>query len=67
MHTLLFFQRYNYPANNEPSVFDDYAEQITLDGEQAPVLLYVRDGRIYDRLDETNGKLGLDLFISKYK
>ncbi len=58
---------YNYPANNDPSVFDDYAEEITLNGEQAPVLLYVRDGKIYDRLDEINGTASLDAFLTKYK
>ena len=57
---------YNYPANNDPSVYDDYAKKITLDEEQAPVLLYVRDGKIYDRLDEVNGTAGLDAFLEKY-
>ena len=57
---------YNYP-NSDPSQYDDYAEEITLNGEQAPVLLYVREGKIYDRLDETNGSAGIESFIEKYK
>lgn len=58
---------YNYPRENEPSIYDDYAEEITLNGEQAPVLLYIRDGKIYDRLDETNGEAGISAFLGKYK
>jgi hypothetical protein len=58
---------YNYPKNNEPSQYDNYAEEITLNGEQAPVLLYVREGKIYDRLDETNGSASVETFIEKYK
>ncbi len=58
---------YNYPKNNEPSQYDDYVEEITLNGEEAPVLLYVRDGKIHDRLDETNGTAGIESFIAKYK
>lgn len=57
---------YNYPKS-DASVYDDYVSEITLNGEEAPVLLYVRDGRIYDRLDETNGGTGIFNFIAKYK
>ena len=58
---------YNYPAENNPSYYDDYVESITLDGETTPVLLYIRNGKIYDRLDDYNGESGVNSFLSKYK
>ena len=58
---------YNYPANNNPNKYDLYAETITLNGEEAPVLLYVRNGKIYDRLDDVNSESGIVTFLEKYK
>ncbi len=58
---------YNYPAYNKPENPDKLAKEMVIASEDAPVLLYVRNGRIYDRLDETNGDLAVAAFLAKYK
>lgn len=59
---------YNYPANDDPSEYDYYAMAITLDGDLiSPTLLYIRDGKIYDRLDDYYGEAGINSFLMKYK
>ena len=60
-------QVYKYTYPNNPSDFDKFAHEATIASEDGPVLLYVRDGRIYDRLDETNGDLAVATFLAKYK
>lgn len=57
--------QYVYPTN--PTDFDKYVHEMTIAIENEPVLLYVREGRIYDRLDETNGDLAVKTFLAKYK
>ena len=57
--------RYSMPAKTDE--FDDYIGEVVVADETGPVLLYVRDGKIFDRLDETNGDLALSAFIAKYK
>ena len=57
--------QYTYPI--DPTDFDKYAHQMTIANENGPVLLYVRNGKIYDRLDEVNGDLGIKNFLTKYK
>ena len=56
---------YNYPF--EPSDIDRYAHAQTIADDEGPVLLYVRNGRIYDRLDETESDLAIATFLAKYK
>ncbi len=56
---------YDYPV--DPDEYDRYAHSLTIASEDGPVLLYVRNGRIYDRLDETNGDLSIVTFLKKYK
>ena len=58
---------YQYTYPNEPSDFDKFAHQMTIANDDGPVLLYVRNGKIYDRLDEVNGDLGIKNFLTKYK
>ncbi len=58
---------YQYVYPTEPTEFDKYAHQMTIANDNGPVLLYVRDGKIYDRLDEVNGDLGIKNFLTKYK
>ena len=65
--TLPNVYHYNYPADNDPSEYDYYAMTITSDGETDPVLLYVRGGKIYDRLDDYYGEAGVSSFLAKYK
>jgi hypothetical protein len=56
---------YHYPANADN--YDRYAQSITIASDDGPVLLYIRDGRIYDRLDEPNSELAIRSFLLKYK
>ena len=62
-----FGQVYKYSYPIDPTEFDKFAHEATIADEKGPVLLYVRDGRIYDRLDETNGDLAVATFLAKYK
>lgn len=65
--TLSSVYHYNYPSDNDPDEYDNYAMAITLDGDTTPTLLYVRDGKIYDRLDDYLSEAGLSSFLAKYK
>ncbi len=57
--------------------FDDYsdtttdvdraAKDATLAEETAPVFLYIKDGIVYDRLDDVQSESDLVTFINKYK
>ena len=60
-------QTYQYTYPHDPGELDKYAHEISISTEEAPVLLYVRGGRIYDRLDETNSDLAISTFLAKYK
>lgn len=57
--------QYTYPT--EPTEYDKFAHQMTIANENGPVLIYVRNGKIYDRLDEVNGDLSIKTFLNKYK
>ncbi len=67
LDTLSNVYHYNYPNDNDPNEYDYYAMAITLDGDTTPTLLYVRDGKIYDRLDDYLSEAGLSSFLAKYK
>ena len=56
---------YDESAPNKKAQADAF--NIVFNGSDAPVLLYVRNGRIYDRLDDTDGETGLRTFIEKYR
>lgn len=56
---------YHFPS--EPTNYDRYAQSITSANDDGPVLLYIRGGRVYDRLDEPNSELGIKSFLLKYK
>ena len=58
---------YTYNKNGEDAQAESYARSITLDNENAPALLYVRNGKIYDRLDSVYDDSILNTFIMKYK
>ncbi len=59
---------YHYHATsvNSKDQEDALATKLTLDGASAPALLYVKDGYIYDRVDNTN-EASTESFIEKYK
>ena len=57
--------KYVFPAN--PSNLDKYAHERTIATDDGPVLIYIRDGHVYDRLDEVNGDLSISTFLAKYK
>ena len=46
---------------------DVTARNVTIGKEDAPVLIYVREGVIYDRLDDSNSDADLSTFLAKYK
>ena len=56
---------YDESAPNKKAQAD--ASNIVFNGSNAPVLLFVRNGRIYDRLDDVDGETGLRTFIEKYR
>ena len=58
---------FNYGAENADEKAEQYAISITLDTESAPALLYVRNGKIHDRLDSIYDESILNTFIMKYR
>ena len=58
---------YTHNAKGEDAQAENYARAITLDTENAPALLYIRNGKIYDRLDSLYDDSVLNTFIMKYK
>ena len=43
------------------------ARNVTIGKEDSPVLVYVREGVVYDRLDDINSDSDLSTFLAKYK
>ena len=43
------------------------AHNVTIGKEDSPVLVYVREGVVYDRLDDINSDSDLSTFLAKYK
>ncbi len=62
-----FGQVYKYVYPSQPTDFDEFAYKGIVADSDGPVFLYVRNGYIYDRLDETNGDLAVSAFLAKYK
>lgn len=59
---------FTYDPESGDQQANDYARSITLgDSEDAPALLYVRNGKIHDRLDSIYDSSILNTFISKYR
>lgn len=58
---------YTHDKNGEDSQAESYARAITLDTENAPALLYIRNGKIHDRLDSVYDDSIMNTFIMKYK
>ena len=59
---------FTYDPESGDQQANDYARSITLgDSEDAPALLYVRNGKIHDRLDTIYDSSVLNTFISKYR
>jgi len=59
--------RFNYDESAPNKKAQADAANIVFNGSNAPVLLFVRNGRIYDRLDDVDGETGLRTFIEKYR
>jgi len=58
---------YTYGQEGADSEAEKYAVSITLDTESAPALLYVRNGKIHDRLDSIYDESILNTFMMKYR
>ncbi len=43
------------------------AKNVTIGKEESPVLIYVREGVVYDRLDDIKSDADLSTFLAKYK
>lgn len=61
------FFAYIYGQEGADAEVEKYAISITLDVESAPALLYVRNGKIHDRLDSVYDESILNTFIMKYR
>ena len=59
--------RYDYDGDALNKQAQTDASNIVFNGSNAPVFLFVRNGRIYDRLDDIDGDTGLRTFIEKYR
>ncbi len=46
---------------------DVSAREVTVGQEEAPVLIYVKNGHVYDRLDDPSSESDLGTFLAKYK
>ncbi|MBP5656795.1 hypothetical protein J6X15_04415 [Candidatus Saccharibacteria bacterium] len=57
---------YEYSAEGTEKA-ETSAREVTIGQEEAPVLLYVKQGRIHDRLDDTKSDSDLNTFLAKYK
>lgn len=63
----LVIYRYDYEEGTTNQKAHADASNIVFNGSNAPVLLFVRNGRIYDRLDDVDSETGLRTFIEKYR
>ena len=61
------YYRYHYDENASDSKAESDAAKLVLYGSEAPVFLYVRNGVIFDRLDDVDSVGGLTNFINKYR
>lgn len=57
---------YQYNASSSSEI-ESSAHKMTVGQEEEPVLLYIQDGRIHDRLDNPKDKSNLSIFLAKYK
>lgn len=57
---------YEYDSNNETKI-ESAARNTVIGDEVAPVLIYVKKGRIYDRLDDAKSESDISTFLAKYK
>ena len=57
---------YKYDADGAQKS-ESSARETTIGQEKEPVLLYIRNGRIHDRLDVPKDESDLDSFLAKYK
>lgn len=45
---------------------DDYRAEAILDVDDTPSFLYIKNGAVYDRLDDVRGEMDLAIFLEKY-
>ena len=57
---------YEY-SGDEDSKAETAAKNVTIGKESTPVLIYVRNGVVFDRLDDANSDSNLSTFLAKYK
>ena len=57
---------YEHDANNSTNA-ETTARNVVIGREDSPVLIYVRDGVVYDRLDDINSESDISIFLAKYK
>ncbi len=59
---------YHYIYNSEDDgKIETSAREVTIGSDETPVLLYVKEGHIHDRLDDANSESDLGTFLAKYK
>lgn len=59
---------YHFEYNgDEDNKAESAARNVAIGKENAPVLIYVRNGVVYDRLDDINSESNLSTFLAKYK
>ena len=60
----IYHYKYNGDEGNKAEVA---AKNVTIGKESSPVLVYVRNGVVFDRLDDVNSDSNLSTFLAKYK
>lgn len=59
---------YHYEfSGDEGNKAEVAARNVTIGRESSPVLVYVRNGTVFDRLDDINSDSNLSIFLAKYK
>lgn len=59
---------YHYEHDGESAEkAEESAHEVTIGQEKTPVLLYIKQGRIHDRLDDPKSESDLNTFLAKYK
>ena len=57
---------YAYDVNGTAKI-EEAAKNVTIGEEKTPVLVYVKEGRVHDRLDDPRSEADLETFLAKYK
>lgn len=57
----------NLSTGDNATEAENYAKALTGENSAYPILVYVNEGKVYDRLDDTNSEALVASFLAKYK